>query len=106
MVENHGLPLLFYTGTILRFTKILIPLNPDFNTLKRNPEKDLPFFTKREVEILTLIAKQNTNRQIAETLSISLNTVETHRGNMIKKVKAKNFYGVMMYAFKNKLIKG
>jgi DNA-binding CsgD family transcriptional regulator len=70
-----------------------------------NPEKEHRSFSKRELEILMLIAKENTNRQIAERLSISLNTVETHRGNMIKKVKAKNFYGVMMYAFKNKLIK-
>ncbi|NLP57150.1 hypothetical protein HGB55_03050 [Lutibacter sp. B1] len=46
--------------------------------------------TKREREILELIAAGKTSEEIAETLSISVFTVNTHRQNIIKKFNVKN----------------
>ena len=46
--------------------------------------------TKRERQILTLIAKGKTSKEISEELSISPKTVNTHRQNLIKKFKVKN----------------
>jgi DNA-binding NarL/FixJ family response regulator len=42
--------------------------------------------TTREVEVLRLVARGYTNRQIAETLSLSVRTVETHRANITGKL--------------------
>jgi DNA-binding CsgD family transcriptional regulator len=44
--------------------------------------------TAREVEILRLVAKEFSSRQIAEILFISERTVETHRKNILKKTGA------------------
>ncbi len=61
--------------------------------------------TERELEILELIAEELTNKEIAAILFISPRTVETHRRNLIKKLKVKNTAGLMRFYlthFKNK----
>lgn len=51
---------------------------------------DLPMITKRESEILKLIADGLTNQEIAEELFISTFTVDSHRKNLLLKFNAKN----------------
>ena len=60
--------------------------------------------TEREIEILILIAKEFSSQQIADKLFISLNTVETHRKNIFRKLAIKNLAGIIRYALQNKLI--
>lgn len=64
----------------------------------------LPKLTKREKEILKLIMEQNTSKQIAEKLFISLNTVEVHRSNIFIKTGAKNVAGLITLALEKNLI--
>jgi DNA-binding CsgD family transcriptional regulator len=45
--------------------------------------------TGREIEIIILIALEHSGKEISEKLFISTNTVETHRKNIMKKLKAK-----------------
>lgn len=59
--------------------------------------------TKREVEILKLIAQEMTNNEIAERLFISMYTVETHRKNLIRKTGVKNTVGLVKYAMQQGL---
>ena len=61
--------------------------------------------TERELEVITLISLEYTGKEISDKLFISTNTVETHRKNIIKKIKVKNTIGLVKYAIKNKLIK-
>ena len=42
--------------------------------------------THREIEVILLIVEGNTNRQISESLNISIRTVETHRSNIMDKL--------------------
>jgi DNA-binding NarL/FixJ family response regulator len=60
--------------------------------------------TKREKEILKVIAEEYTNQQIAEKLYISLRTVETHRLNITQKLGVKNAAGLVKEAIKRGLI--
>jgi DNA-binding NarL/FixJ family response regulator len=60
--------------------------------------------TQREREVLTLIAEELTNRQIAEKLFISERTVETHRKNILRKTGTNNTVGLIKYAYANNLI--
>ncbi|MEO6303226.1 MAG: response regulator transcription factor [Bacteroidia bacterium] len=57
--------------------------------------------TDREIEVLKLIVQENTTPEIAEKLFISVYTVETHRKNLIKKLKVKNIAGLVKYAVQN-----
>lgn len=54
--------------------------------------------SKRELEILKLIAKEMTSHEIAEMLFISLSTVENHRQNLFRKLEVKNIAGLIMMA--------
>lgn len=60
--------------------------------------------TKREVDVLKLIVQGKTNRLIAEKLNISLNTVLTHRKNIISKTGVKTVSGLTFYAISNDYI--
>ncbi len=56
----------------------------------RKQEKDTPLMTRREKEVLQLIAEGFTNAEMAEKLFISVPTVNTHRKSLLEKFDAKN----------------
>ena len=60
--------------------------------------------TKREVEILKLVAEGLSNQQIADKLFISMRTVGTHRLNLSQKLAAKNTAALVKEAIKRGLI--
>lgn len=65
------------------------------------PEIDL---SKREVEVLSLIAEGYTNSEIAEKLFTSKRTVEGHRQNLIDKTGARNTAALIRFAIQNSII--
>lgn len=62
-----------------------------------------PALTEREMEILHLILKQQTNQEIAEELFISTRTVEAHKRNLLEKTGSKNVAGLVLYAIDHQL---
>jgi len=60
--------------------------------------------SQREKEILTLIAQEYTATEIADIAFISLNTVNTHRRNLLSKLNVKNTAGLVKYAVENGLL--
>ncbi len=60
--------------------------------------------TRREIEILGLIAEELTNVEIGEKLFISPRTVDTHRRNLLQKIGVKNTAGLVKFALHNGLI--
>lgn len=81
------------------------------NVTKENPILDTyepvvnSLLSARELEVIILIALEFSGTKISEKLFISTNTVETHRKNIMKKIKVTNTIGLVKYAIKNKLIK-
>ena len=62
-------------------------------------------FTKRELEVLKLIAEGFTNNEIADKLFTSRRTVEGHRQSLIEKTGVSNSAALIMHAFRNGIIK-
>jgi DNA-binding NarL/FixJ family response regulator len=60
--------------------------------------------TPREIEVLRLIAQEYSNAEIARKLFISIRTVDTHRRNLLEKLKLKNTAGLVKYAIKEGLL--
>jgi len=60
--------------------------------------------TKRETEILHLIADEYTTKEIAKELFISIETVLTHRKNLLSKMNARNSVGLVRRAFEQQLL--
>jgi DNA-binding CsgD family transcriptional regulator len=67
--------------------EVLVPSSPDFN-LNQQRLRELGI-TRRELEILELIAGGLSNREIAEKLFVSENTVKTHSSRLFDKLSAK-----------------
>ena len=60
--------------------------------------------SKRECEIIVMIAEGHTNTEIADKLFLSSHTINTHRKNIMSKLGVKNTAGIVMYAVKTNLI--
>lgn len=58
----------------------------------------------REKEIIALVAKGLTNKEIAEKLYLSVHTVITHRRNIARKLEIHSATGLTIYAIVNKLV--
>lgn len=71
-------------------------------SFKRNQEETK--LTDREIEIIRMIEKDMTTRDIAETLFISERTVETHRKNILHKTNTQTVVGLLKYAYERKII--
>lgn len=76
-------------------SKLIVGKYADFTKKGASPAKTI---TKREKEILNLIVDGYTSAEIAEMLYISPRTVETHRSNLMQKLKIKNTAGLVRYA--------
>ncbi len=96
----HDLSLEFYLGLVavlftglgvwvgLRLThRKTIIIDPNFKL--NAPELQRLGISKREYEVLELIAQGLSNREIAEKLFVSLNTVKTHSSNLFMKLEAR-----------------
>ncbi|EGQ26536.1 response regulator transcription factor [Mammaliicoccus sciuri] len=69
-------------------------------------DEDDPFkiLSKREIEILPLVAKGYGNKEIAEMLYISVKTVEAHKSKMMDKLHLKNRPELVEYALRKKFL--
>jgi two-component system, NarL family, nitrate/nitrite response regulator NarL len=95
-------------SALLQIAKGMAYVSPEITKLVLTDlSNDQPeeLLTEREREILSLIAKENSNKQIAEKLFISERTVETHRKNIFRKTNTTSIVGLIKYAFANNLIR-
>lgn len=60
--------------------------------------------TEREIQIVRLIAEGLSSRQIAERLSISVKTVDTHRSNIMEKLGVRNSAELIKYAIREGIL--
>jgi len=81
--------------------EVLTELEKFANIQKDNNTVQL---TIREIEIIRLIEKELSNREIADNLFISERTVETHRKNIFRKTQTNSLIGLIKYAYEHKLI--
>ena len=63
-----------------------------------------PRLTDRELEIIRLIEREYTNKQIADALLISERTVETHRKRIYQKTCTNNVIALIKYAYNHRLV--
>ncbi len=70
----------------------------------QEPASSYDALTDREREILALVAEGYTNREIAESLFISVKTVETHKANIMEKLNLHKRAELVHYAIKKGLL--
>ena len=80
-------------------------LREDYKNRANDPDEKVLVLTKREKEIIELLAKEYTNDKIAAELNISYRTVETHRKNIMHKTSSHNLAGLLKYFYSSGLLK-
>lgn len=76
------------------------------NALKtaKKDQEEIPFITRREKDVLLLIADGYTNAEIGERLFISQATVDTHRKSLLAKFNMRNTAALIRFVTKHNLI--
>ena len=74
------------------------------SVLRKDNTETMPVITRREKEVLDLIAEGLTNNEIAKQLFIGITTVDTHRKNLLTKFNAKNTASLVRIAAHLKII--
>ena len=87
-----------YKGESYVSKNLPVDINDWLQTAQK-PQQEL--LTRREKEIVRMIARGRTTLQIAESLSLSKYTIDTHRKNIHKKLGIKSNTGLVSYALKN-----
>jgi DNA-binding NarL/FixJ family response regulator len=73
----------------------------EYRRLHDEPETDAPTLTARETEVLRLVARGLTARQIATRLTLSHRTVENHVQNTLRKLQLHNRVELVRYAIEH-----
>lgn len=79
---------------------LITSITPDRQPINMGLEQ----LTPREIEVLQLLARGNTNRQIAQQLNISTRTVEGHRANLSAKLGLKSRVELVNFSEENGLL--
>ena len=66
--------------------------------------RELSQISSREIEVLKLIAMEFSTNEIADKLFVSVNTIESHRKSLMKKLDVKNVVGLIKFAMRHKLV--
>ena len=100
--------LLVAIQTILKggkyFSREIKDLYLENKLIKKKEEKEKITLTRREIDVITLIAKEYTTQEIADKLCLSKHTIESYRKNLISKLGVRNLAGLTKYAIKKKYI--
>lgn len=72
--------------------------------MKKNEVEGAPTLTRREIEVLQLIAEGFTNTEMSEKLFVSTTTIDTHRKHLLAKFNAKNTASLIRLATQMKFV--
>jgi DNA-binding NarL/FixJ family response regulator len=86
----------YYSEKVLK----IITTNSD-NKLNNS---ELSQISSREIDVLKLIAMEFSTNEIADKLFVSVNTIESHRKSLMKKLDVKNVVGLIKFAMRHKLV--
>lgn len=91
-------------GTYLSHNMTQLLLDERMSHQHEHSEQSSVKISKRETEILQLIIKEHSSREMAEILGISFNTVETHRKHLLNKFGVKTSVGLVREAMRSGVV--
>jgi len=76
----------------------------NLQTTSTHPENNIVKITRREQEILNLVAEGRTSKSMAQLLGLSARTIERHRANLLKKFSLNNSVSLIQTAMRQGLL--
>lgn len=110
LLKNSRLPELELAIQTVLDEKMYLTPNASRGLLDKYTEGHLPIkscqelLTKRQIEILKLVAEGYKTREIAETLNLSEKTIEMHRTNIMKRLDIRDLANLVRYALREGLV--
>lgn len=93
-----------FRGELFLDRQVSDSLMNSLRNIRTGGAPEIPDLTRREKEVLRLIVGEFTTQEISEKLFISLNTVESHRKNLLSKLNARNIAGLVRIALEKGLL--
>ena len=107
LIANETMHVDFFNNVICPSdseVKIIEKIETFFSAIKHQTTDNNEVISTREIDILKHVALGYSNKEIADKLFISINTVITHRKNLTEKLGIKTISGLTVYALMNNLI--
>lgn len=102
--ELNKYPNLFFVDKTSERKEVLDKFQSFFYDRDQKDKADESLLTEREIQVLCKVAQGKANKEIADKLFISINTVITHRKNITEKLGIKTIAGLTVYAIMNGII--
>jgi DNA-binding NarL/FixJ family response regulator len=96
------LPLFYLLGAVPKIAKLDKQMVAARGSPERVSREDL---SERELEVLTLVSRGANNREIAESLTITENTVKVHLRHILERLDLRNHQRAAAYAVQEGLVK-
>lgn len=96
---RHGQP--FFTS---RLSASMMRTFMDDSGAKMGFQNSGTGLSRREVEVVQMLAAGKSNKQVAAALNVSTRTVESHRNHIMRKMEFKSFSDLVRYAVRNNLV--
>jgi two-component system response regulator NreC len=91
----------FFTSTV---SEVLFAEIVNRSGAKPHPAENSQRLTAREREIVQLLAEGGSNKEVASVLGISIRTAESHRANILRKLRLDSLADLVRYAIRNKIV--
>lgn len=82
----------------------VVPAEVEAALARKRSDHPAQILSQREFQVMSYLAAGKTNREIASILSISVKTVDTHRGHVLKKLRLRNNSDITRFAIQNGLL--
>jgi two-component system invasion response regulator UvrY len=82
----------------------VVPAEVEAALARKRSEHPTQILSQREFQVMSYLAAGKTNREIAAILEISVKTVDTHRGHVLKKLRLRNNSDITRFAIQNGLL--
>lgn len=82
----------------------VVPIELEAALARKRSDHPAQILSQREFQVMTYLAAGKTNREIADLLQISVKTVDTHRGHVLKKLRLRNNSDITRFAIQNGLM--
>ena len=92
----------FFTARVAEMVLSTYRDKPHAASAPRDP--DLPTLTAREREVVQLLAEGKSTKEVASHLNLSVKTAETHRSNIMRKLRLHSVSELVLYAIRNNII--
>jgi len=85
-------------------THVVLDRSRESESPDKGRSQEFGSLTRREKEVIQLLAEGKSNKQVATTLSISVRTAENHRARLMRKLGVDSLSALVRYAVRNKII--